>query len=275
MQCEYSINLTVHNRDFLLERTLKSIKDFTVGDYELVIVLDGCVDNSERICKEWEPQFSHFKLLYANDIYETLSNNLSMKNSNSEYIIIVQDDMVITELGWNERLSIPIKIFDDVFAVSARATHNFHINPNSQEIHSKVYNPSRWADILIAYDPAGVSQNTPRNKFVIRNSCIRGPLLLRNDIVTKLNYLDEDFAPGDLDDHELCYRAYKQLGMKCGVFTIGFLHKHEWGATRRPNDINGLPREWVLKSHFKNSHLMVQRYYDLLTSNHNEERTID
>jgi len=272
---KYSINLTIHNRDFLLEKTLKSIKDFTIGTYELVVVLDGCTDNSEKICKDWKHHFKNFKLLYADNIYETLSNNLSMKNSNGEYIIIIQDDMIITELGWNERLSTPIKKFDDIFAVSARCAHNWSINSNSIDINENEYNENRWADILVHYDHAGIDHNTPRNVFVVRNSCNRGPLLLRNDIVQKLDYLDADFAPGDLDEHDLCHRGYKQLGMKCGVFIVGFLHKHEWGASRNPEDLYGLPKSWVLKSHFKNSHLMVQRHYDLLTSTHNEERIIE
>ena len=275
MQCEYSINLTVHNRDFLLERTLKSIKDFTVGAYELVVVLDGCIDKSEQICKEWGYQFKNFKLVYANDIYETLSNNLSMRNSIGEYIIIVQDDMVVTEQGWNKRLALPVEKFDDIFAVSARCAHNFKLNPKSQEIHAVKYNPNRWADILIHYNHAGIKHKTPRNKFIIRTSVIRGPLLLRHDVMKKLNYLDEDFAPMDMDDHDLCYRAYKQLGMKCGVFIIGCLHEHEWGATRNPNDLYGLPNSYVLESHFKNCHLMVKRHPEMLGYSHNEERIID
>jgi hypothetical protein len=182
--------------------------------------------------------------------------------------------MVITEYGWNERLSLPVRQFEDIFAVSARCAHNFRINSNSVDMTSTIYNPNRWPDILVVYDAVGIDHQTPRNKFVIRNSCNRGPLLFKSEILQKLNYLDTDFAPGDLDEHELCYRAYKQLQMKCGVFWIGFIHKHEWGATRRENDLFGLPKEWVLKSNFKNSHLMVDRHYDLLTSTHNEERLI-
>ena len=272
---KYSINLTIYNRDFLIDRVLASIKYFTIGDYELVIVLDGCTDNSEKICKGWKHQFKNFKLLYADDIGETLSNNIAMRNSDGKYIIIVQDDMIMTEHGWNQRLTLPIEKFNDIFAVSARCTHNFRMNPKSQEIYATEYNPKRWADILIHYDHAGVNHNTPRNKFVIRTSVIRGPLLLKHDIVKKLNYLDEDFAPMDMDDHDLCYRAYKQLGMKCGVFVIGFLHEHKWGATRNPNDIWGLPNSYVLEANFKNCHLIVKRHPEMLGYTHNEERIIE
>ena len=44
-----SVNLTVHNKGFLLLDCLERIKKYTTGSYELVVVLDGCNDNSEEI----------------------------------------------------------------------------------------------------------------------------------------------------------------------------------------------------------------------------------
>jgi len=51
-----SLILTVHNKDFLLEHVLESIKKNTIGNYELIVVLDGCSDKSESICFEFKQQ---------------------------------------------------------------------------------------------------------------------------------------------------------------------------------------------------------------------------
>ena len=37
-------------------------------------------------------------------------------------IIIVQDDQLIKEKGWNTRMRKPFEAFDDVFAVTARTS---------------------------------------------------------------------------------------------------------------------------------------------------------
>ena len=101
-----SINLTVHNKEFLLLECLERIKKYTVGPYELVVVLDGCNDNSEEILDIFTKENKGIKIkkIHAPDVFETKANNLAAKASEGEYISIVQDDMLINEAGWNERM---------------------------------------------------------------------------------------------------------------------------------------------------------------------------
>ena len=53
----HSIILTVHNKDWLLEKVLEGIYYNTRTPYELIIVLDGCSDNSERVV--WDLSLIH------------------------------------------------------------------------------------------------------------------------------------------------------------------------------------------------------------------------
>ena len=111
-----SINLTIFNKGFLVERVLSAIKDNTVLDYELIVVLDGCTDNSEaNVLKFFNENNINHKIFYADNVFETKANNIAAKNSEGDIIIIVQDDMVIDEKVWDERLIKPIRAFDDVF----------------------------------------------------------------------------------------------------------------------------------------------------------------
>ena len=43
----HRIILTVHNKDYLIKSVIEAIYQYTVGDYELIVVLDGCIDNSQ------------------------------------------------------------------------------------------------------------------------------------------------------------------------------------------------------------------------------------
>ena len=49
----HSIILTVHNKGWLLPRVLDGIKQNTTGSYELIVVLDGCTDDSESILNDF------------------------------------------------------------------------------------------------------------------------------------------------------------------------------------------------------------------------------
>jgi hypothetical protein len=50
--------------------------------------------------------------------------------------------------------------------------------------------------------------------------------------VRMINYLDEEFAPCDGDDADMCFRARASYGWKCGVYPIDYLSDLRWGTSR-------------------------------------------
>ena len=77
-----------------------------------------------------------------------------------------------------------------------------------------------------------------------------------------MNYLDEAFAPQDMDDHDLCYRAFKELGHIVGSDLIDYESQDSWGGTR----VGGSPAPWLLKSHHKNTKIFYERHKDLINT---------
>lgn len=265
-----SINLTIHNKGFLLERVLDGIKINTIGPYELVTVLDGCSDESEIVLDKFINSNPNIKIkkIYAPNVFEVKANNIAAKNSEGDYIIIIQDDMIIKEYGWNLRMLKPINQFDDVFAVTSCTAHDWIFNSESKDFYSDYFDGSRWSDILLHTNHANRS-NINRDTFAVRGSANRGPLLLTHSVFKSLNYFDEIFSPLDLDDHDLMYRAYKK-GYKSGCYWIYYESKIEWGGTRE----NGNSKKCILMSNFKNSKILFQRHADLICGIKNNENRI-
>ena len=76
-----SINLTIHNKDFLIEKVLQGIKDNTVSPYELLIVLDGCTDNSEEKTINFLKNTNiNYKIFYSDNVFETKANNIDIQS---------------------------------------------------------------------------------------------------------------------------------------------------------------------------------------------------
>ena len=145
----HSIVLTVHNKGWLIDKVIQGIVDNTTEPYELIVVIDGCTDNSEEVI--WNTLSGtpvNKKILYAPNVFETTANNLGMKASKGDKIIIIQDDMVIKEKGWNVRMEKPFKTFDDVFAVTSRTAHNWISNPNSKHLGMTNDLDDCWCDIV-------------------------------------------------------------------------------------------------------------------------------
>ena len=259
----HSIILTVHNKDWLLEKVLEGIYYNTRTPYELIIVLDGCTDNSERVV--WDTLLStpvEWKLLHAPDVFETKANNIGIKAAKGDKIIIIQDDMIVTEKDWNIRMEKPFKAFDDVFAVTANTAHNWVFNSNSKHLGMKNDLDNCWCDILDHVDHANKQQIIPKDIFAVRCSVNRGPLMIDHEDLKKLNYFDEAFAPQDMDDHDLCYRAYKELGKVVGAYLIDYQSDNSWGGTR----VSGQPAPWLFKAQHKNTKLFYERHKDLINN---------
>lgn len=256
---QHSLILTVHNKEFLILDVLNHIKKNTLGNYELIIVLDGCTDNTQQIVEDFKKNNPAIKIIITEtpDVFETKANNAGLKLATSEISIIIQDDMIINESGWNIRLTKPFTVFDDVFAVTANCSHNWELNPYSKHVNTNINNDYEWSDILNHVDHA--NKNTiSRDVFAIRQCVNRGPLAINHLDLCDLGYFDEIFAPQDMDDHDLCFRMQEKIGKVVGCYLIDFICDPNWGGTR----INGRPAPWILAANQKNTRIVFERHKD-------------
>jgi len=269
-----SIILTLHNKEELVEDVLAGIEDYTKGLYELIIVFDGCTDNTEDKVINYMNNSSlldRTTFKYADNVFETKANNIGLKEAVGTYAIIVQDDMIIKEGGWNQRLRKPFDAFDDVFAVTARTAHNYVFNPESPYIGMEEDIDTGWCNIVEPCDEANRS-NISRDVFAVRGTVNRGPLMIKLEDLKELDYFDEAFSPQDMDDHDLMFRMRKKLGKVCGCYWIDFESEPSWGGTRKEN---GEPAPWLYKAQHKNSKIFYERNADVLEEYRiNEDREL-
>ncbi len=256
-----SIILTVHNQENIIPQILKGIEDNTEGNYELIVICDGCTDGSQDEVVKYlqDSEIDNKTVVNTDDIFENRANNVGLKLAQGKYAIIVQDDQLIKEKGWNTRMHKPFEAFDDVFAVTARTAHNLILNPNSRHLGEKVDRDDCWCDILDNVDIAE-QRTMSRDVFAVRGSANRGPLMVNMDDMRKLNYFDEEYAPQQLDDHDLMFRMRKKLNKVCGCYWIDFESDPSWGASRK--DTTGFSEANPInaRSHHKNSKLFHKRY---------------
>lgn len=252
---DVDIILTIHNKEDMIENVFKSIiNNVSKKVKQLILVFDGCSDNSESIIDSIECHIP-IKKIHTPDIFETRANNAGLRESLSMFSILIQDDVIIKETNFDERLIKPLLVFDDIFAVSARNAHNIFFH-----------------DISLFYkDLTGPEYNTPKELFCIRSVINRGPIALDNKVLNEIGFFDEEFSPNAFDDFELCLRANKLLGKKCGSFLIDYESKPEWGTGRKKN------QNLHVWSHKKNSIILFLKYRDFLENNQDcvEDRLLE
>ena len=259
----YSVILTVYNQGDILYSNLDSLLRQTSGPWELIILLDDCRDNSKTevldTLKTWIGRQSGYCIWamtesrcnydcmvrvqvieHPDPIDETASNNVGMlaADPRTSYFVLIQADMRISEPGWNVALSIPFRVWPDVFSVSARCAHDF-AGTRFVGLCS--------SDINNGFGPMGLEQ---RRVFTVRQTCNRGPLMLHAKRTAQLGYLDEvGHYRGD-DDHDLNARAWHMGRWVSGFYPIQFNAPLKDGATRRvrPHDLAQEQEDLAMKA---------------------------
>jgi glycosyltransferase involved in cell wall biosynthesis len=222
MRKKISTLLTIHNKDFLIERVCDGlINNLSEDNEQIIVVFDGCTDNSESLAKNILKRYQKkVDYVYTDDVFETKANNAGLRFVENDYVIIVQDDMVVKEKNFDLRMLKPFQTFDDVFAVTSFVAHNNIFNENTRQIN--------YTDVA--------SKNTSqRDIFYAREYGNRGPLMYDYQDVVKLNYLDEYFAPLHYDDMDLSIRAFKELNKVSGLYWIDYESDLNWGTSRQKN----------------------------------------
>lgn len=253
-----SIVLTTHNKESLIELVCQGIID-NVSELtkEIIVVFDGCVDNTEFLAKKTLSNTNlSVRYVYADDVFETKANNLGLREVTSDYVILIQDDMIVKEKDFDKRMLKPFIVFDDVFAVTSQTSHNNRYNKGCGENdHALIH--TDWADRRRGY---------PRDFFAVREIANRGPLMYCYKDLVELGFLDEELSPYSYDDHDISYRAYKKLNKISGLYWIHYESDPSWGTTRQKN------QHISEMAHIRNSKLVFERHQDVIGKIKNEDR---
>ncbi len=224
----YSVITPVYNQEKIIVKNIQSIIDHTLENFEIILILDYCFDDTEKNIIEFfnnynntNKNFISVKIFKNNEkpLFETKCDNIGFKNSSGKYCLEIQADMEMTEMGYNLHLTKPFNLFNNVIAVSGRCAHNL-FNDNGI---------GKLGHLVLAT----VNElNVDKNKFYVFETCNRGPLLLERKKLEELNFLDEDNYFLDNSDHDLMARAYLEKKYICGYVPIDFNSPLSDGSTR-------------------------------------------
>ena len=228
-----SIVVPIYNQDKIIVKNLQSIIDNTVENFEIILILDYCFDNTEKNIFDYLNNYTNIKKnlicikIFKNEekpLFETKCDNIGFKNSLGKYCLEIQADMEMIENGYNLHLTKPFNLYNNVIAVSGRCAHNlFDHNSGIGKLGTNI--------------EKNVNElNVDKNKFYVFETCNRGPLLIERKKLEELNFLDEENYFLDDSDHDLMARAYLEKKYICGYVPIDFKSPLCDGSTR--NNIN-------------------------------------
>jgi glycosyltransferase involved in cell wall biosynthesis len=230
----YSIITPIYNQETTIIKTLSSIINNTQHNFEIILILDFCFDNTQKYIMEFLEKYDN-KLdnfiqitIFKNEnlpLFETKCDNIGFKNAIGIYCLEIQADMLMTEYGYNVQLTKPFLLYDNVIAVSGRCAHNLYRDGGIGKLGSLVEKTVKELNVC-------------KDKFYVYETCNRGPLLFDRQKLKELNYLKEEEYFLENSDHDLMARAYIEKKYICGYVPIDFFSPLFLGSTRNYNTYN-------------------------------------
>lgn len=94
-----SVIVPVFNAEKTLERCVNSIINQTYSKFEIILVDDGSLDNSLKICDKYKKQDSRIKVIHQENGGVSKTRNVGLANATGEWILFVDsDDLIDREL---------------------------------------------------------------------------------------------------------------------------------------------------------------------------------
>ncbi len=100
-----SIVISARNEAKRLEELVSRLMDQDYPEFELIICLDRCSDNSLELCKKFENEYSNFKIVIIDELPNQFSPKkfaltLGIKAAKNEWILLTDADCTPFGSGW-------------------------------------------------------------------------------------------------------------------------------------------------------------------------------
>lgn len=235
MKKKFNYIVPIFNKEDILPQTLEGIEDCAGEDSRIVMIVDGCTDNSERIVDEFIKNSAHQteKILMPN-VHMLLSVNAGLRTVENGFSIIMQDDIILQDIDTEKKLIEQYeKMKNKLGVISFRYASNIGFASLYGRLKQKTLQGMiKEMDLIKGPDDNADFPEGEYGKFYPRMSAINGPNCIPWEVLSSIGLFDEKLAPYGFDDPEYCLRAIK-AGFVNGLFPVKYESEEEWGGTRR------------------------------------------
>lgn len=209
---EVSIILESHNKSLQIMHVVEKLRQYPSA--EIIVIDDGSdAEHTQRLAAGLTGG-SEF-LIRANDLYENVMYNKTIRFANADYVALLQDDDDFDNLDW-----------------ITEAVNLMKANPSMV-----ILGGCEGVDVTFEDDKGyahGKHYDHP-DHFCFVPTVNRAPMWINKPLFTQhLHDIDFNYAPFQMDDYELCLRAWL-CGLQVGWYDARF-HSLSVGGMRLWNN---------------------------------------
>ncbi len=209
-----SIIIPVYNQIKYTLETIRSIYQFTKEDFELILVDNASEKETQVQLEKISTEYQNVKII-RNDINYGFPSaiNIGIKNSVGKYIVVMNNDVVVTE-NWLTKMLAIAESKDEIGIVGPISNHVSGVQIDKNTKYNSIEEMHKYAQTISELNKNSTLE-FPRVVFFCT--------LIKRSVLDKIGGLDERFYPGNFEDDDFCLRA-QIAGFKSVIARDVFIH---------------------------------------------------
>jgi len=195
-----SIIILTFNQLKFTKECLKSILEYTKIPYELILVDNGSIDGTKEYLNIFAQDHNNVKLIFNDrNLGFAAGNNQGLEKAKGNYILLLNNDVVVTE-GWLERLLSHLEQSPDISMVGPMS----NVVSGPQLVEKVFYGNNMRNMDTFALDFAARNSGKMTSTMRLVGFC----LLIRKEVFDVIGVFDENYNSGNFEDDDLCLRSF-------------------------------------------------------------------
>jgi len=192
-----SVIVPTYNGAKKLPHILEALRQQTVKDFEIIIVVDGSTDHTKEILEKHSKYFTNLNILYQENGGRSISRNHGVATAKGEYLLFFDDDMRPVPFAISQHLA-HIQAHPDTILVGAQVEEWEVLESDIQ--HYKGYLSRKWSGA--SYNPQTEGLQDPKQPYLTA-----AHFSISKTLFDKLGGFDELLT--DSEDFDLAIKAIK------------------------------------------------------------------
>jgi len=218
--------VTYNNLNYTIECIESIIRKTAYPNYEIIIVDNNSTDDTPKYLKNLQENYDNIHVILNDENYGfAKGNNIGIQNSSGEYIILLNNDTVVTR-GWLTNLIKHLQR-DDSLAMVGPVTNSIG---NEAKINVD-YNSIEDMDWFAEQYTSMNFNKLYTDINVLAMFCVA----IKRSIIEEIGYLDESFGIGMFEDDDYSLRVIDK-GYKIACAEDVFIHHYGSASFRKLQD---------------------------------------
>jgi len=207
-----SVIIPCYNREHYIAETVNSVLAQTWHNIELILVDDGCTDNSRNVLELFSSRLTMLEHLGRANKGQSAAINLGLRHSSGEYLAILDSD----DLFAPDKIEKQVRFLEEHPEIGLVYANCIYIDENGKELSKMHYGNHR--------PPVGPEK-------VLEECCYNVPsnALFRRSVFERVGFLDETLRSAQ--DHDYGIRIAE-------VTRIGYINECLWRYRRHCGSIS-------------------------------------